>query len=146
MWGYCLRWYEQQQEQMIEMYWKNVLKGFYCNISTRIAYKWHHSHISLCICQTGTTQTVVARNKGGNFIGQLCISVVPHCLELWCSNLGTCPYDFVFSWLWSYYNLYTFNLISKDLHVYVRGINYQLLLLYWTSLNIVRLALYSFLL
>ena len=30
-----------------------------------------------CISQTGTTQTAGARNKGGNFIGQLCISVVP---------------------------------------------------------------------
>ena len=34
--------------------------------------------ISLRISQTGTTQTAGARNKGGNFIGQLCISVVPH--------------------------------------------------------------------
>ena len=42
-------------------------------------YKWHHSRISLCISQTGTTQTAGARNKGGNFIGQLCISVVPYC-------------------------------------------------------------------
>ena len=43
----------------------------------RIAYKWHHSRISLCISQTGTTQTAGARDKGGNFIGQLCISIVP---------------------------------------------------------------------
>ena len=28
--------------------------------------------------QTGTTQTAGARNKGGNFIGQLCISVDHH--------------------------------------------------------------------
>jgi len=28
---------------------------------------------------SGTTQTAGARNKGGNFIGQLCISVVPRC-------------------------------------------------------------------
>ena len=56
------------------MYWKY----FCCNISIRIAYKWHHSRISLCISQTGTTQTAGARDKGGNFIGQLCISVVPH--------------------------------------------------------------------
>ena len=27
------------------------------------------------ISQTGTTQTAGARNKGGNFTGQLCISV-----------------------------------------------------------------------
>jgi len=65
----------QQQEQIIEMY----LKLFCCNISIRIAYKWHHSRISLCISQTGTSQTAGARNKGGNFIGQLCISVVPYC-------------------------------------------------------------------
>jgi len=44
----------------------------------RIAYKWHDSHISLRISQTGTTQTAGAQNKGGNFIGQLGISVVPH--------------------------------------------------------------------
>ena len=50
-------------------------KGFCCNFSIRIAYKWHHSHLSLCISQTGTTQTTDARDKGGNFIGQLCISV-----------------------------------------------------------------------
>ena len=49
-----------------------------CCSSIRIAYKWHHSRISLRISQTGTTQTAGARNKGGNFIGQLCISVVPH--------------------------------------------------------------------
>jgi len=36
------------------------------------------SLISLRIRQTGTTQTAGARDKGGNFIGQLCISVVPH--------------------------------------------------------------------
>ena len=54
------------------------MKVFCCNISIRIAYKWHHSRISLCISQTGTTQTTGARNKGGNFIGQLCISVVPY--------------------------------------------------------------------
>ena len=53
-------------------------KLFCCNISIRIAYKWHHSRISLCISKTGTTQTAGARNTGGNFIGQLCISVVPH--------------------------------------------------------------------
>ena len=35
------------------MYWKY----FCCNSSIRIAYKWHHSRISLCISQTGTTQT-----------------------------------------------------------------------------------------
>ena len=38
-----------------------------------MAYKWHHSRISLCISQAGTTQTAGARDKGGNFIGQLCI-------------------------------------------------------------------------
>ena len=44
--------------------------------------------ISLRISQTGTTQTAGARNKGGNFIGQLCISVVPHCHELfWAINV-----------------------------------------------------------
>ena len=53
-------------------------KGFCCNFSIRIAYKWHHSHLRPCISQTGTTQTTNARDKGGNFIGQLCISVVPH--------------------------------------------------------------------
>jgi len=37
--------------------------------------------ISLCKSQTGTTQTAGARNKGGKFIGQLCISVVPQCNE-----------------------------------------------------------------
>ena len=51
---------------------------FCCNISIIIGYKWHHSRISLHINQTGTTQTASARNKGGNFIGQLCISVVPY--------------------------------------------------------------------
>jgi len=73
------------------MYWKY----FCCNSSIRIAYKWHHSHISLCISQTGTTQTAGARNKGGNFIGQLCISVVPHsslcqkCSSFWkCLDFG----------------------------------------------------------
>ena len=56
------------------MYWK-----YFCsNSSIRIAYKWHHSRISLCISQTGTTQTASARHKGGKFIGQLCMSVVPH--------------------------------------------------------------------
>ena len=30
------------------------------------------------IMLTGTTQTAGAQDKGGNFIGQLCISVVPH--------------------------------------------------------------------
>ena len=69
MWRCCLKRYLQQQEQIIEMY-------FCCNSSIRIAYKWHHS---LRISQTGTTQTAGARNKGGNFIGQLCISVVPYC-------------------------------------------------------------------
>jgi len=34
---------------------------------------------------TGTTQTAGARNKGDNFIGQLCISVVPH----WIRNVNT---------------------------------------------------------
>jgi len=34
--------------------------------------------ISLRLSQTGTTQTAGARNKGGNCIGQLCTSVVPH--------------------------------------------------------------------
>ena len=55
-----------------------VVSGMYfcCYISIRIAI--NHSRISLCISQTGTTQTAGARNKGGNFIGQLCISVVPH--------------------------------------------------------------------
>ena len=28
MWGYCLRWYEQQQEQMIETYWKDFIVIF----------------------------------------------------------------------------------------------------------------------
>ena len=56
------------------MYWKY----FCCNNSIRIAFKWHHSRISLCMSQTVTTQTAGARNKGGNFIGQLCISVVSH--------------------------------------------------------------------
>ena len=78
------------------MYWKY----FCCTISIRIAYKWHHSRISLCISKTGTTQTAGARNKGGNFIGQLCISVVPHCnyggievtcvfLSISCARLST---------------------------------------------------------
>ena len=62
---------------MIEMYWKY----FCCNSSIRIAFKCHHSRISLCISQTGTTQTAGAWNKGGNFIGQLCISVVPHYIQ-----------------------------------------------------------------
>ena len=46
-----------------------------------ISHYWlesHHSRISLCISHTGTSKTAGARNKGGNFIGQLCISVVPH--------------------------------------------------------------------
>ena len=58
--------------------WKDVC----CNSSIRIAYKWHHSRISLHISQTGTTQTAGVRNKGGDFIGQLCISVVPHYLPM----------------------------------------------------------------
>ena len=66
------------------MYWKY----FCCNSSIRITYKWHHSHLSLCINQTGTTQTTGARNKGGNFIGQLCISVVPH----WVKDLLQIPH------------------------------------------------------
>ena len=67
------------------MYWKY----FCCNSSIRIAYKWHHSRISLRISQTWTTQTAGARNKGGNIIGQLCISVVPHC-ESVCTSLMYC--------------------------------------------------------
>ena len=52
-----------------------------------LEYKWHYSPISLRLSKTGTTQTAGARNKGGNFIGQLVISVVPHlqdwnCLEM----------------------------------------------------------------
>ena len=43
-----------------------------------LEYKWHCSRISLRLSKTGTTQTAGARNKGGNFIGQLVISVVPH--------------------------------------------------------------------
>ena len=43
-----------------------------------LEYKWHYSRIRLRISQTGTTQTAGARKKGGNFIGQLVISVVPH--------------------------------------------------------------------
>ena len=74
MWRNCLNVYLKEYEQIIEMYWKD----FYCNISIRIAYKWHHSRISLRISQTGTTQTAGARNKGGIFTGMFCISVVPH--------------------------------------------------------------------
>ena len=55
----CLNVYLKQQEQIIEMYWKDVC----CNISIRIAYRWHHSRISLRISQTGTTQTAGAQNN-----------------------------------------------------------------------------------
>ena len=69
----------------------NVLKVFCCYISIKIVYKWHHSRIS----QTGTTQTAGVQNKGGNFIGQLCISVVPHWSSVPCCNLPT--FLFVYS-------------------------------------------------
>ena len=45
MWRNCLKVYLKEQEQIIEMYWKE----FCCNISIRIAYKWHHSRIRLYI-------------------------------------------------------------------------------------------------
>ena len=82
MWHNCLNEYLQEQEQIIEMYWNN----FCWNISLRIGYKWHHSRINLRISQTGTTQTAGARNKGGNFIGQLCLSVVPHLYSPLCKK------------------------------------------------------------
>ena len=49
--------------------------------------------MSLRISQTGTTQTAGARNKGGNFIGQLCILVVPHLSD---TKLIPLPTMFVF--------------------------------------------------
>ena len=42
-----------------------------------------HQPMYSSMSQTGTTQTAGARNKGGNFIGQLCISVVPPLDSAW---------------------------------------------------------------
>ena len=53
MWRNCLNVYLKAHEQIIELY----RTDFCCNISTRIAYKWHHYRISLRISQTGPTQT-----------------------------------------------------------------------------------------
>ena len=56
-----------------------------------------HQPMYSSMSQTGTTQTAGARNKGGNFIGQLCISVVRHCACFY-QNLystGVQPHIFV---------------------------------------------------
>ena len=58
----------------------NLLHKCFCKtVPCSLQYALICLNISLRICRTVTTPTAGARNKGGNFIGQLCISIIPHC-------------------------------------------------------------------